>query len=412
MGGFEDHPGDNASVTPTEPLHLETFRRELRGWLKDNFPPELASRNSQVYITDGGAAKADKEFCVWLERVGKTGWGVPTWPVELGGAGLDEQHARVIDEEMARIGAFNPVRSYGQMMLAPTLMEFGTEAQKKRFIPPIARGEVRWCQGFSEPGAGSDLASLKTKCVDKGDHWLVTGQKVWTSNAHHSDWCFCLVRTDTTRKQGGISFLLIDMTSPGVEARPIALISGATHFCEVFFNEVKVPKENLVGEMNQGWTIAKRLLQYERDNLAAGRAEAEPLSTLARRYLELDETGAIANADLRVRLTRHTMRERVYAQTLQRVAEETTSAQAAGEGRVSIVSVLKNLGAGLSQSRSELIMEILGPRGLGWEDAPYTDSEIAHTRAWLHSRAYSIYGGTFEIQNNITAKRILGLPSA
>lgn len=402
---------DNSREESTSPS-LSAFRQKVADWLDDNYPRALSTRNHHAFVTDGGLAKADKEFGIWLERVASTGWGVPTWPVEYGGAGLDDTHARIIEEEMARIGAFNPVRSYGQMMLAPTLMEFGSPEQKEKFIPPIARGEARWCQGFSEPGAGSDLASLKTKCVDMGDHWLVNGQKVWTSNAHHSDWCFCLARTDTSKKQGGISFLLIDMTSPGVKARPIALISGATHFCEVFFDDVKVPKENLVGEVNQGWTIAKRLLQFERDNLAAGRADAEPLLTLAKRHIARDENGGLANGDLRARLVAHDIREQVYSQTLRRVAEEAKAAEETGAPRTSIVSVLKNLGAAVSQSRSELIMEILGNDGLGWEGELYAPDDLAHTRAWLHSRAFSIYGGTFEIQNNITAKRILGLPDA
>ncbi len=235
------------------------FREDAAAWIKANFPPSLADKNPQRFLTDGAYADADPDFRLWLQRVVQKGWGAPTWPVEYGGGGLSAAQAAIINEELARAGAFNPNRSYGEMMLGPTLLEFGDEVQKRRFIPPIARGEVRWCQGFSEPGAGSDLASLQTKCVDGGDHWIVTGQKIWTSGANHADWCFCLVRTDSSVKQGGISFLLIDMNSPGVEARPIELISGSTHFCEVFFNDVKVPKENMVGGLNQGWPIGKRL---------------------------------------------------------------------------------------------------------------------------------------------------------
>ena len=202
--------------------------------------------------------------------MGDKGWGVPTWPTAYGGGGLSPDQAKVLQKEMAAIGAWNPIGGMGTMMFGPTLLEYGSEEQKHRHIPPIAKGEIRWCQGFSEPGAGSDLASLQTKCEDKGDHWLVNGQKIWTSGAQWADWCFCLVRTDTTEKHEGISFLLIDMRTPGVEVRPIKLISGASPFCETFFTDVKVPKENLVGPLNGGWTIAKRLLQHERSGLAGG----------------------------------------------------------------------------------------------------------------------------------------------
>jgi alkylation response protein AidB-like acyl-CoA dehydrogenase len=216
--------------------------------------------NGLVFQNNAHVAAANPDFQRWRVAMGDKGWGVPTWETRYGGAGLSAAQAKVIAEEMTAIGAFNPIRSYGTMMLGPTLLEFGTEEQRLAHLPPIARHELRWCQGFSEPGAGSDLASLQMKCADKGDHWLVSGQKIWTSGADQADWCFALVRTDTSAKQGGISFLLIDMKSPGVDPRPIVLISGSTHFCEVFFNDVAVPRGNLVGQINQGWTIAKRLL--------------------------------------------------------------------------------------------------------------------------------------------------------
>ncbi len=380
------------------------FREEAAGWLAANFPPALAFKNPQPYLTDGGYADADADFCLWLRRIADKGWGAVTWPVIYGGAGLTVAHERIIGEEMARIGAFNPNRSYGMMMLGPTLLEFASEEQKLRFLPPIARGEARWCQGFSEPGAGSDLASLQTKCVDQGDHWLVNGQKIWTSGANHAHWCFCLVRTDTTRKQGGISFLLIDMATPGVEARPITLISGTTHFCEVFLTDVKVPKENMVGALNGGWTVGKRLLQFERDSLAGNRAEATPLTELARHYVGTDGQGRIANSDLRARLIRNGIRAQAYSHTVRRAGAETKAGL-----KTIAVSALKNLGAEVSQERADLIVEIMGNAGLGWEGQGFTAEEIEATRAWLHSRAFSIYGGSHEIQNNITAKQTLGL---
>lgn len=385
---------------------LEDFRKTVQDWLKQNFPPELTNANSLLYQGDARAAAADPHFQIWRERVASVGWGVPTWPSRFGGADLEPAHAQIITQEMARIGAFNPIRSYGTMMLGPTLLEFGTEEQKLQHLPPIARHEFRWCQGFSEPGAGSDLASLQTRCIDKGDHWLVTGQKIWTSGADQADWCFCLVRTDTTRKQGGISFLLVDMKSPGIEVRPIVLISGSTHFCEVFFNDVVVPKENLVGEINQGWTIAKRLLQYERNGVSEVRGELPSLAPIARRHVGVDAEGRIADADLRARLIHNAMRASAYSAMLRRLAGEAQTEN----GAPAAVSAVKNLFSDIAQTRAELLVELLGASGLGWSGDAYAEDEREATRAWLHSRAFSIYGGSFEIQNNVTAKRVLGLP--
>jgi alkylation response protein AidB-like acyl-CoA dehydrogenase len=381
----------------------DRFRRGVRDWLTANFPAPLAFKNPLPYQNDPRVVDADPDCALWRARLVEQGWGAPTWPRVYGGAGLGAIEARVLAEEMARIGAFNPVRSNGTMMLGPTLLEFGDETQKARHLPPIARGEQSWCQGYSEPGAGSDLAALQTRCVDMGEHWRVTGQKVWTSGADHADWCFALVRTDPDRKQGGISFLLIDMKSPGIEARPITLISGSTHFCEVFFNEVEVPKANIVGPVNGGWTIAKRLMQHERDSLAEGRGDGPDLVELARTYVGVDDQGRIADADLRARLIRNGQRAQAFTLTTRRVADSVSD-------RVAKVSVLKNLGSEVAQERAELLIEILGAQGLGWRGEGYDLAELEATRAWLHSRAFSIYGGTHEVQSNITAKRVLGLP--
>src|SRR3569623_1138579 len=222
---------------------LDAFRAEAREWLEANFPKSLANKQTAM-IPGDEALGADGKL--WKQRMADKGWGAPTWPTEYGGGGLSGAQARVLQQEMARVGAENPVAGMGTSMFGPTLLEYGTEEQKRRHIPPIVRGELRWCQGFSEPGAGSALASLQTKAVDMGDHWLVSGQKIWTSGAHLADWCFCLVRTDPAKKHEGISFLLIDMKSPGVEARPILLINGTTPFCETFFTDVKVPKLSLI----------------------------------------------------------------------------------------------------------------------------------------------------------------------
>ena len=256
-------------------VELDGFRGEVRDWLAANFPPSLAHTSSSGFA-GAVARKETADDDLWRERMGEKGWGAPDWPTAYGGGGLTPGQVKVLREEMARIGAANPIGGMGVMMFGPTLLEYGDEAQKQRHLPPVARGELRWCQGFSEPGAGSDLAGLQTKAEDKGDHWLVNGQKIWTSGANHADWCFCLVRTDTSRKHDGISFLLIDMKTPGVETRPILLINGASPFCETFFTDVRVPKANLVGPLNGGWTIAKRLLQHERAGLSTAITAAAP----------------------------------------------------------------------------------------------------------------------------------------
>lgn len=252
---------------PTDPL--DAFRQEARDWLAAHFPKALAHKDGGMSAVEGPHDPTPDE-AAWTKAMGEKGWGVPTWPAQYGGGGLSRAEARVLQEEMARIGAWNPIGGMGVMMFGPTLLEYGTEAQKQEHIPAIARGEVRWCQGYSEPGAGSDLASLQTFAEDKGDHYLVNGQKTWTSGGQWADKCFALVRTDKTKKHEGISFLLIDMDAPGVEVKPIRLISGSSPFCETFFTDVKVPKDNLVGREGEGWTIGKRLLQHERSSLSGG----------------------------------------------------------------------------------------------------------------------------------------------
>ena len=385
----------------------QLFRLEVRQWLAENFPPALTGVSGLIFQGNAQLAAANADFQLWRQRMADKGWGVPNWPKRFGGADLTEHQGKIIGEELLAIGGFNPIRSYGTMMLGPTLLEFGTEEQKQEHLPWIARHERRWCQGFSEPGAGSDLASLQTKCVDMGDHWLVNGQKIWTSGADQADWCFALVRTDTSHKQKGISFLLIDMKSLGVEARPIVLISGSTHFCEVFFNDVKVPKDNLVGEVNGGWTVAKRLLQFERGSLAEVKTDMMPLAPLAHRYVGTDAEGRIADADLRGRLIHNAMRQSAYGAMIRRFADE-----AKNGGPSNGVSVSKNLWSGIAQKRAELLVEVLGANGLGWSNQGYSQEEYDATRAMLHSRAFSIYGGSYEVQNNITAKRSLNLPTA
>nr|WP_312162045.1 acyl-CoA dehydrogenase family protein [Phenylobacterium sp.] len=392
-------------ATLSAPESLEDFRLDVRAWLDEAFPSVLAGRAPQA-----GEAEPDSEaYGRWRTALCEKGWGTPTWPAAYGGGGLTVAQARVLREEMRRLGAWNPIGySMGVRMLGPTLLEYGTEAQKQAHIPPIARGETRWCQGYSEPGAGSDLASLQTRAEDRGDHFLVNGQKTWTSGANHADWCFCLVRTDPTRKHDGISFLLIDMRSRGVEARPIRLISGRSPFCETFLTDVRVPKENLVGPLNGGWTIGKRLLQYERQRSedAPPRAtEKRPIEEVVVQYLGRDEDGRLADRDLRMRLVRHAMERQAFALTMQRVALE-----AGAGGPTAATSILKNVSSLLVQERAELLVEALGQQGLGWGGTGFNADELACVREWLSGKANTIFAGSYEIQNNIIAKRILGLP--
>jgi alkylation response protein AidB-like acyl-CoA dehydrogenase len=391
----------------------EAFRAEARDWLEENFPAELREDPAAQLAKMQGAPESEPARR-WREAMGAQGWGVPTWPKEWGGGGLSRPQARVLAEEMAKVGARNPIGGMGVMMFGPTLLEYGTDALKRQHMPGIVTGSVRWCQGYSEPGAGSDLAGLQTRAEDKGDHWLVNGQKIWTSGANLADWCFCLVRTDTSKKHEGISFLLIDMTTPGVEVRPIRLINGTSPFCETFFTDVKVPKDQLFGPLNGGWTVAKRLLQFERDNISAGLGGGSigaPVNMLtveqaAKQYVGLDETGRLADSDLRRRIIEHVMENKAFQLTVRRAADEAK----AGNGPSAATSIMKYAGAKIAQDRNELIVEALGQAGLGWEGEAFEKTELAAVRTWLRSKGNSIEGGTSEINLNVVAKRVLGLP--
>ena len=385
----------------------EAFREEVRQFIAQNFPAELKGKGLSLAGAEGGAQETPAQKA-WREAMGSRGWGTPTWPGEYGGGGLTHKQAGILTEELAKAGAYNPIGGMGVMMFGPTLLEYGSEAQKQEHIPPICRGEVRWCQGYSEPNAGSDLANLQTFAEDKGDHYLVNGQKTWTSGGQWADKCFAIVRTDRSDKHKGISFLLIDMDSPGVEVKPITMISGTSPFCETFFTDVKVPKENLVGEEGQGWTIGKRLLQHERTNIsgagAGGRGGAN-LSDLAKKYGALGSDGKLADPVLRDKIADFEIRWTSFLLTARRAVEESKA-----QGGVSeISSALKKLGTKLGQERAELSIEIMGKQGLGWEGDGFSDPELAGVRAWLYGKATTIYGGSTEIQNNIIAKRVLGM---
>jgi alkylation response protein AidB-like acyl-CoA dehydrogenase len=387
---------------------LEPFRQETRAWLEANCPPSMRSAPASEadYIWGGrNFVFKNPDAKLWLEKMAERGWTAPTWPREYGGGGLSPQENAILQAELRRIKARPPLMSFGIWMFGPVLLEYGSEEQKREHLPKIVRGEIRWCQGYSEPGAGSDLAGLQTKCEDKGDHYLINGQKIWTSYANEADWIFCLVRTDTSVKHEGISFIVFDMTTPGVETRPIKLISGSSPFCETFFTDVKVPKKNLVGRVNGGWEIAKRLLQYERSNISGfGSGATISVDQIAVRNVGLED-GKLADADLRARIASHKMAERAYALTSRRAEEEAR----AGQNVSHMASMFKVAGATLNQERCELMVEAAGSRAFGWSGDGYTEEELSVTRGWLRSKGNSIEGGTTEVNLNVVAKRVLGL---
>lgn len=390
---------------------LAEFRAETRAWLEANCPPSMRTPMPEEERVWGGRKPvfSNPDSRIWFDRMVARGWTVPTWPAEYGGGGLPGTQALVLKEEMQRLGCRTPLFGFGISMLGPVLLKYGTPGQKAEHLPKIARGEIRWCQGYSEPGAGSDLASLQTRAEDRGDHFLVNGQKIWTSYAHLADWIFCLVRTDTSSKQGGISFLLFDMASPGVEARPIRLISGASAFCETFFTDVAVPKRNLVGRLNEGWTIAKELLQHERGMISEiGRAigaTVPDVDVVAKRY-RAGPDGHIADPVLRDAVARHAMDDHAFQLTLRRAAEESETGAASG----GLSSLFKYYGTEQNKRKFELILKCAGSAALGWEGEDFTDGELQFCRSWLRSKGNSIEGGTSEIQLNVIAKRVLGLP--
>ncbi|NJN50874.1 MAG: acyl-CoA dehydrogenase [Gammaproteobacteria bacterium] len=389
-------------------------RAEIRAWLEANCPPAMRTPMPDNEGIHGGRRRpvVNADAVIWLERAAAKGWTVPHWPTEYGGAGMSQSEMRVLIEEMRRIRARPPLLGMGVSMIGPTLLEYGTAAQKLTFLPPIARGETLWCQGYSEPGAGSDLASLSTRADDHGDHFLINGSKIWTSGAHHADWIFCLVRTDPhAPKQKGISFILIDMTSPGITVKPITLIDGNSHFCQVFFDDVAVPKAQLVHRLNDGWTVGKRLLQHERSGLdqLLGTGNDRTRTTMSLADLAKHSVGVragrIKDPQLRERITAHNMNARAYALTQARVVEES---QANTPGAAT--SIFKLRWADLTQEQLELQLACRGTKGLGWSGVGFEAEAIAKARLWLEAKAASIAGGSNEVQRNIIAKRVLNLP--
>jgi acyl-CoA dehydrogenase len=382
------------------------FREEAASWLRDNCPASLIGRHEPV---SGGGSKlpigdpdGQRYFDAMLER----GWTVPHWPAEFGGAGLDADEHLDLRLAMMDVGAPQPLSGMGTTMIGPTLLEHGTDEQKARHLPKIATGEMRWCHGYSEPGAGSDLASLKTRAEDRGDHFLINGSKIWTSGAQYADWIFCLVRTDfDAPKHDGISFVLFSMDQPGVTVKPIRLISGASPFCECFFDDVVARKEDLVGQLNRGWGIAKRLLQHERSSLSGVAPATRSVPEVAERYIGL-ERGRIADPAMRGQVLAHEMDAQAYGLTQKRAGEENTE----GGTPTFATSIFKLYRSELTQRRTELIIHMMGSQGVGWSGETFREDELEETRFWLARKAGTIAGGSSEVQRNIIAKRVLGLP--
>lgn len=393
-----------------------SFREETRTWLEENCPESMRTPMPADEFPDFGrrAHYKNPDTKLWLDRMAERGWTMPLWPAEYGGGGLSKEQTRVLEEELQRINARPALGGgMGTSMIGPALLEFGSPEQCGEHIPRIVRGEIWWCQGYSEPGTGSDLAGLQTRAVEDGDDYVINGSKIWTSNADRADWMFCLVRTDPdVPKHDGITFILFDMASPGVTVRPIRLISGASPFCETFLDDVRVPKRNVVSEPGKGWTVAKRLLQYERTSIGGGMGgglsggtRARSLQALAKRYAG-HVRGRIADDGLRARVVEHSMNDRAFGLSMRRNGEESRS----GRAPTFTSSFFKYYGTEQNKDRYEILTSLLGVQALGWSGDGFGDRELATTREWLRSRANSIEGGTSEIQLNIIAKRILGLP--
>ena len=390
---------------------LDTFREETRAWLVANAPASMRGplANPDDLCWGGRKARYPDDVKRWLDVMAERGWTAPAWPREYGGGGLTKQETKVLAEEMGKLRLRPPLTGFGLSMIGPLLLQEGSEELKREHIPKIVRGEIRWCQGYSEPGAGSDLASLQTKAVRDGDVFVLNGQKVWTSYGDKADWMFILVRTDfEAPKHGGITFLLMDMETPGVSVRPIRLISGSSPFCETFLTDVRVPTRNVVGRVNGGWLMAKALLGHERTMIAdvfKERDDKQRLVTLARRYLG-EDGGRVADALVRDRIAQVEMDQACLDLTLTRARDNAKAGHKPGPES----SIFKYYGTELNQRRRALMVEILGPQALGWEGPGFADDELRITRDWLRSRGNTIEGGTSEIQLNIIAKRVLGLP--
>lgn len=390
---------------------LETFRSETREWLAANCPASLIGNEATAFDGCWGGQKAtwdNPDEKRWLDVMVEKRWTAPTWPTQYGGGGLSEAHARIIRDEMAALSIPPPLVGFGLTMIGPALLAFANDELKQEHLPPIVRGEIRWAQGYSEPGSGSDLASLRTSCVRDGDEWVVNGQKCWTSYADLSDWMFMLVRTDPdAKKQAGITFLLVDMATAGVSVQPTLLISGKSPFCETFFEDVRVPLGSVVGEINDGWTVGKAVLEFERSThgdvfSTPGASEENPILAAARKYA----AGEPLDPTLRHQVAQIEMDRLCFEATIERIRLGVRPGEKPGPAS----SMFKLYASEFNLRRQHLLTGILGPQSLGWEGEGFEEEELEATRDWLRSRGNTIEGGTSEIQLGIIAKRVLGLP--
>jgi len=393
----------NLTFTPEE----EAFREEVRDFVVSHYPEHLRGAKRTEY--DGR-----EDFLVWHRTLAKKGWAAPEWPVEYGGTGWTVTQRYIFNEECAK-AEVPMLLPFGLKMVAPVIMAFGDDTQKKRFLPRILSGEDWWCQGYSEPGSGSDLASLKTRAIREGDHYVVNGQKTWTTLAQYADWIFCLVRTDPAAKaQEGISFLLIDMKTPGITVKPIITMDGSHEVNEVFLDNVKVPAANLIGEENKGWTYAKFLLTHERSGIAQVARSKKAIERLK----HIAEAEHIDGAPL---ITTDAFMRKVAELEIDLAALEytelrTLAREASGKGPGVESSILKIKGSEIQQRITELTLEAVGQfampyqRDLGHNEPPIGPDYAPLTgESYFNMRKTTIYGGSNEIQRNIIAKMVLGL---
>lgn len=392
---------------------LETFRTQARAWLEANCPASLRGPAAAGELVWGGSRIEfdNEDQRLWFERMRDRNWFCPAWPEAYGGGGLAPEEVAVLEQELKRLRCRPPQINLGIWMLGPVLLEYGTEEQKQRLLTPMTRGEVRWCQGFSEPNAGSDLANIRTTARDQGDHFVVDGSKIWTSYGDQSDWMYALVRTDNSgSKQAGISLLVLDMHAEGVQARPIDLISGKSSFCEVFFDSVKVSKDNLIGPLNGGWTLAKKLLQHERSAMSKFGEFSLPthfdLMAILRDYLPVAKT--VSEVVLEARAQACALDEQAYNLTVQRMGEAARAGQDVG----GIASIMKLVHTEQEKTKFEILVDAMGHRALGWDGDEFSSQELAISKAWLLSYTQTIAGGSSEVQLNVIAKRVLQLPDA
>ena len=390
-------------------MSIEAFRAETREWIAAHCPPSVCDPllpEDARYQGGSNFPILNDEHRQWFEECRTKGWTAPDWPSEYGGGGFDAAHSAVIWEEMRRVNAIRPLNGTGLSMAGPAILKFGSEEVKHRFLPMIASGKTCWCQGFSEPNAGSDLASLKTRADPDGDDYIINGSKIWTSFAHVADWMFGLVRTDASVKQKGITFLLIDMKSPGIEVRPIRMINGLSVFNEVFFSNVRVPKANVVGAENEGWRVAKYLMERERDTVAdfgfTGDVDFADYARMSGLWVD----GRISDPVVRARLAQTEIESWALDCSLVRFAEATEMGVESG----AFSSVLKYCGSRVFVSRADTVVDLLGAEGLEWDPPQQTGGRDSAARAWMLAKAIPILGGTSEIQLNIISRAILGLP--